>query len=162
MTDGQGGAQEPRTIKNRDIPLLSRVYGVMQDVCRLENRIAWQKDRAYNVTRRMTGMPSAHGGASGIDATMAALDGLTEEYGEKVRQYMRELRAAERILNGIGSDDMRTFVVMLYVDDLPQATVRRELNMTEYGFARARRAVEQADSMADVIWRERYIMEKKM
>ena len=56
---------------------------------------------------------------------------------------------------------MRTFVVMLYVDDLPATVVRRELNMTEYGFARAREAIEQARDMESVVWRERYILEKK-
>lgn len=160
MADGQGGGQEPRVIRNRDIPLLSRINGIMQDVCRLEERIAWQKDRAYNVTRQLTGMPVSHGGTNGLDATLAALDGLTDEYSEKVRQYMRELRAAERILNGIASETMRTFVVMMYVDNLPAASVRRELKMTEYGFMRAREAVERARDMKSVIWRERYILEK--
>ena len=37
--------------------------------------------------------------------------------------------------------------------------VRRELNMTEYGFNRARNAIERAKDMQSVVWRERYIME---
>lgn len=154
MRDGQG----TRIIRNRDILLMSRVFQIMQEVCRLEERIAWQKERAYNVTQRITGMPGGHGGAGGLDAALAALDELTEQYSEQVQGYMRELRAAEEILNGIQSPSMRTFVTLLYVDNMPQAAVRRELNMTEYAFTRAREAVEQAESMADVEWREAYAL----
>ena len=86
MENRQGG-EKPRVIYNRDIPKLERVNVIMKEVCRLEERMAWQKDRAYNVTRRLTGMPTAHGGESGLDATLAALSALTEDYGEKVRSY---------------------------------------------------------------------------
>ena len=120
-----------------------------------------EKDRAYNVTRRLTGMPTAHGGESGLDATLAALSALTEDYGEKVRSYTREIRTAERILSEIPSETMRVFVRMFYVDNLPAAQVRRELHMSEYGFARARNAVEQAQDMNSVIWRERYMVDEK-
>ena len=123
--------------------------------------MAWQKDRAYNVTRRLTGMPTAHGGENGLDATLAALSALTEDYGEKVRSYTREIRTAERILSEIPSETMRVFVRMFYVDNLPAAQVRRELHMSEYGFARARNAVEQAQDMNSVIWRERYMVDEK-
>ena len=33
--------------------------------------------------------------------------------------------------------------------------------MSEYGFARARNAVEQAQDMNSVIWRERYMVDEK-
>ena len=64
MENRQGG-EKPRVIYNRDIPKLERVNVIMKEVCRLEERMAWQKDRAYNVTRRLTGMPTAHGGENG-------------------------------------------------------------------------------------------------
>lgn len=160
MENRQGG-EKPRVIYNRDIPKLERVNVIMKEVCRLEERMAWQKDRAYNVTRRLTGMPTAHGGESGLDATLAALSALTEDYGEKVRSYTREIRTAERILSEISSETMRVFVRMFYVDNLPAAQVWRELHMSEYGFARARNAVEQAQDMNSVIWRERYMVDEK-
>ena len=76
MENRQGG-EKPRVIYNRDIPKLERVNVIMKEVCRLEERMAWQKDRAYNVTRRLTGMPTAHGGENGLDAALAALSAQT-------------------------------------------------------------------------------------
>lgn len=151
---------EPRVIKNKDILLLSRVLYIMQDVCSLEKRIVWQNDRMYGVTAHITGMPGGKGVPSGFDAAFAAISGLNEEHKAQMQTYVRELKAAERIINSIPSRTMRTFVVMLYVDALPATVVRRELNMTEYGFARAREAIEQARDMESVVWRERYILEK--
>ena len=135
MKEQRKGAQEPRIIRNKDLILLSRVLCIMQDVCSLEKRMAWQYDRMFGVTAHITGMPGGKGAPSGFDAAFAAI-------------------------NSIPSRTMRTFVVMLYVDNLPATTVRRELNMTEYGFTRARNAVEQARDMQSVVWRERYILEK--
>ena len=122
---------EPRVIKNKDILLLSRVLYIMQDVCSLEKRIVWQNDRMYGVTAHITGMPGGKGVPSGFDAAFAAISGLNEEHKAQMQTYVRELKAAERIINSIPSRTMRTFVVMLYVDDLPATVVRRELNMTE-------------------------------
>lgn len=56
---------------------------------------------------------------------------------------------------------MRTFVMMKYVMDVPDVKIRQELNMTWRGFDRARRAVEDAPSMAAVKWQERYIVVQK-
>jgi hypothetical protein len=159
MKDQRKGAQEPRVIRNRDVILLSRVLYIMQDVCSLEKRMIWQYERMFGTTARITGMPGGKGKPSGFDAAFAAISGLNEDHKAQVQAYVRELKAAERIINSIPSRTMRTFVVMLYVDDLPPVTVRRELNMTEYGFNRARNAIERAKDMQSVVWRERYIME---
>lgn len=78
---------------------------------------------------------------------------------QQISAYMHELKTAEKIINGIASRTMRTFVVMMYVDNLSPETVRRELNMTEWGFRRARDSVEQAQDMQSVVWREKYILE---
>ena len=148
---------KPRIIKNRDIPILDRVLYVMQAVCSLEKRKEWQQDRMYKITQTVSGMPGGGSQPTGFDAAYAALDELNIEHCEKIRTYRRELKEAEKILNGISSLKMRTFVVMLYVDQLPDIAVRRELNMTEYGFNRARDSIEQAESMEAVKWHERYI-----
>lgn len=147
---------KPRVIKNRDILLLDRVLCVMQDVCSLEKRKEWQRDRMYKITQTVSGMPGG-GQPSGFEAAYDALDELNAEHLEKIRAYRRELKEAERIINSIPSRTMRTFVVMLYVDHLPDIAVRRDLNMTEYGFNRARDSIEQAESMEAVKWHERYI-----
>lgn len=157
----QAGARETYKIRNRDIPILSRVIYAMQDVRSTENRINWQEDRIGNISLNMSGMPKAGGQPAGFDATYAALDFLCEQHKEQLSMYMRELKEAERIINNIKNPKMRTFVVMMYVEDMPHAVVRRELNMTEYAFNKAKRAIEQAESMDAVVWRERYITDSE-
>lgn len=156
----QAGARETILIKNRDIPILSRVIYAMQDARIIERRIDWQEDQLGNITVNMSGMPRGSGPASGFDATYAALDYLCEQHKEQLSMYMRELKEAEKIINSIENPKMRTFVVMMYVEELPKAVVRRELNMTEYAFNKAKHAIEQAESMSAVVWRERYMTEK--
>lgn len=153
-------AQKPRIIKNRDIPLLARVLYVMQDVCSLEKRCEWQRERLFSITQNITGMPGGKGVPSGFDTAFAAIDGINEEHREQIAAYTRELKEAEKIINSIPSRTMRTFVTMLYVENISAATVQRELNMTRRGFENARNAVEQAQDMASVVWRERYYVEK--
>lgn len=157
---GKERTQEPRIIKNRDIPLLSRVLCVMQDVCSLEKRCEWQRDRMFSITQNLSGMPGGKGMPTGFDAAFAAIDGINEEHREQIAAYTRELKAAEKIINSIPSRTMRTFVTMLYIENIPAVTVQRELNMTRRGFENARNAVEQAQDMASVVWRERYYVEK--
>lgn len=152
--------QKIRKIKNGDIPLLSRVIYVMQDVMSTEKRIEWQEGRLRLSSQRITGMPGGGGTPTGIDAAYAALEEATEIQRERLNEYLRELKAAEKIINGIPSRTMRTFVTMMYVECLPPDTVRKELNMTEWGFRRARECVENAEDMAHVVWRERFILDK--
>ena len=160
IADNFAGAQKTTLIKNRDIPVLSRVIYAMQDARMIERRIDWQEDQLGNITVNMSGMPRGSGPASGFDATYAALDYLCEQHKEQLSMYMRELKEAEKIINAIQNPKMRTFVVMMYVEELPKAVVRRELNMTEYAFNKAKHAIEQAESMSAVVWRERYITER--
>jgi hypothetical protein len=156
----RSGAEEKRpiVIKNRDIPLLQRVIYVMQEVRALETRRLWLKDRMTNITHPLSGMPRSGGVPTGIDAAFAAVSELEEEHKERVKEFTRELKAAERIINGIPNRNMRTFVVMMYVENIPPNKVRSELNMTERGFRSARFACEQAGDMASVKWRDRYVI----
>ncbi|NCU20719.1 hypothetical protein EOM89_08275 [Candidatus Falkowbacteria bacterium] len=148
-------------IKNKDIPILQRVICVMQEIRALEARRLWQKDRMSNISQHLSGMPRGGGGPTGLDAAFAALDELEEEHKERVKEYARELKAAERIINCIPSHTMRVFAVMMYVENIPASKVRGELNMTERGFRSARYAVEQAEDMASVKWRERYVITRE-
>lgn len=147
-------------IKNKDIPLLQAVFHVMQDICALEKQRIWERERMCDITQHLTW---THGGGAptGLDAAYAALSEIEDDHKEKIMQYKRELKAAERILNEIPNRNMRTFVNMMYVMNIPPEKVRVELNMTEWGFRRAREAVEQARDMQSVKWRDRYMIEGK-
>jgi len=96
--------------------------------------------------------------SKGFDTVYAAMDGLNEEQREKLLAYTKELERAEKIINGIQSRTMRTFVLLLYVDGLPPEKVREELNMSEWGFRRARDCIEKAPDMESVDWQERYVL----
>lgn len=161
-TKGGGAAEarrEPAVIRNRDIPLLADVLPTMQLVNESERRLDWQHDRMLSINQHISGMPGGGSLPKGLEDAFALLEEAGEAHEARVKEYVRELREAERVLNGIGSRAMRAFVMMKYIMDAPDAEIRRELNMTEWGFNRARKAVEEAESMASVVWRERYIID---
>lgn len=149
----------PSEIQNKDIPLLSDVLSIMQEITRLEQLESWERDRMVHITQNLTGMPGG-GTPRGLDDAVAALDEITREHKEQCRAYARQLRRAQRILNGIESQSMRTFVLLRYVMHISDAEIRRELNMSRRGLERARSCVESAPSMADVKWKERFILSK--
>ena len=150
----------PVVIRNRDIPLLADVLSIMQEICQIEQRRDWQRDRMLNITQHLTGMPGGGGTPKGLDEAFALLSELDEEHEKRCKDYVRQLKAAQKILNGIESRSMRAFVTMKYVMDVPDAQIREELNMTRTGFNRARRCVESAEHMSSVKWHERYILAK--
>lgn len=145
-------------VRNRDIPLLADILYIMQEICAIERRRDWQKDRMYNITQHLTGMPGRKGGGSGLDEAFALLSEIDEEHEEKCKEYVRQLKRAQRILNSIESRSMRSFVVMRYVMNMSDVEIRQELNLTRRGLERARRSVEEADCMSNVKWQERYIL----
>lgn len=151
---------KPVVIHNKDIPLLADVLPIMQEICQIERRRDWQRDRMLNITQHLTGMPGGGRTPKGLDEAFALLSELDEEHEKRCKEYVRQLRTAQKILNAIESRSMRTFVIMKYVMDVSDSEIRQELNMTRTGFNRARRCVESAERMADVVWRERYILAK--
>ena len=96
----------------------------------------------------------------GFDVIIAELEEMNRDYGDKINEYVRDLRKAEKIINGIPNRAMRTFVRAYYVDQLEKAEVIRDLEMTEYQFDKARKAIEDAESMRKVDWPEKFRMEK--
>ena len=68
------------------------------------------------------------------------------------------MKEAERILNGIPSQGMRTFVQMYYIDEVPKKEIMAELNMTEWAFDKARESIEKAETMKKVKWKEKYVV----
>lgn len=159
-TQGGGAAEskKPVVIRNRDIPILADVLPTMQLVNQTEQRLDWQHDRMLSISQHISGMPGGGSLPKGLEDAFAMLEEAGEAHESQLKQYLHELRTAERVLNGIESRTMRTFVVMKYVMDVPDVEIRRELNMTEWGFNRAKKAIEEAENMAGVVWRERYIL----
>lgn len=149
---------KPVVIRNRDIPLLADVLCIMQEICRIEQRRDWQRDRMFSITQHISGMPGGGGKPKGFEEAFAILSELDEEHEQRCKEYVRQLKTAQRILNGIESRNMRTFVMMKYIMNIPDTEIRDELNMTRRGFDRARKCVEEAECMAAVKWRERYIL----
>lgn len=149
---------KPVVIRNRDIPLLSDVFYIMQEVCQIEQRRDWQRDRMLNITQHLSGMPGGGGVPKGLDEAFTLLSELDEEHEQRCKEYVEQLRTAQTILNGIGSQSMRTFVIMKYMMNVSDSHIRQELNMTRTGFNRARRCIESAECMATVAWRERYVL----
>ena len=126
----------PVKIRNRDIPLLADIFTIMQDIRQIEERREWQKGRMFNITQHLTGMPGGGGMPKGLDETFALLSEIDDEHKRRCKSYVRQLRKAQKILNGIES----------------------HTNMTRRGFERARDSVENAPCMAAVKWQERYIL----
>lgn len=161
----QGGSagekQKPIEVRNRDIPLLSEVLYIMQEICQIEQRRNWQHDRMTNITQHLSWMPKGGGLPKGLDDAFALLSEIDEEHEARCREYVCQLQEAQKILNGIESRTMRTFVMMKYIMNVSDANIREELNMTRRGFDRARRCVEEASCMAEVKWCERYIVVQK-
>lgn len=146
-------------VRNRDIPLLADIVRIMREIVCIEERREWQRERMLHITRHLTGMPPAKGMAKGFEDVMAMLSELDGEHEAKCREYVRMMKRAQRILNGIDSGTMRTFVLLRYVMDAADVDIQREMNMTRRGFERARRAVEDAQEMAAVKWTERYFVQ---
>lgn len=147
-----------QVIRNKDIQTLADILSLMQLVTTTEQQLDWQHERMLSLSQHLTGMPGGGVLPKGLDDALAALEEAGEAHKEKITQYMHELREAKKVLDGIESRTMLAFVVMKYVMGIADTEIRRELNMTEWGFARARKSVEEANSMAEVIWREKYIL----
>ena len=148
----------PVEVKNKDIPLLSEILCIMQDIRQIEQLREFQQGRMYNITKHLSGLPRAGGVPKGLDDVFAMISELEEDHEKRFRDYALQLKKAEKILDGIESQSMRTFVMMKYVMNVPDAKIRNELNMTRRGFDRARRCVETATCMSAVKWQERYII----
>jgi len=145
-------------VRNRDIPALAEILSIMQTVCEMEERRGWQKDRMAHITQNITGMPGGGGIPKGLDDVFALLSEMDGSYEREIRRYTRQLKKAQKILNGIESANMRAFVTMKYVMGMPDKTIQEELNLSRRGLERARKDVEEAPDMAGVKWHERFVL----
>lgn len=148
----------PAVIHNRDIPVLADVLSMMQTVNQIERRRDWQRDRLTHITQSLTGMPGGGGEPKGLDHAFSILDELDREQEKECRGYARQLKKAQKIINGIESQSMRAFVTMKYVMGCTAKEIRQELNMTDWGYRRASLSVENAPCMGLVKWQEKYIL----
>lgn len=156
MESKQGPMQEAVKVKNRDIPILSRVLFIMQDVVGTERKEEWQRGRLFNRTQHISGMPGGGSLPKGLDEPLAELSELADISREEIARYNKELKEAESILNAIQSQTMRTFVMMKYMLDIPNIKIMEELSMSKWRFEQARRCIEEAPDMAHADWKERY------
>lgn len=150
---------EQRGIRNRDLILLTRIFYVMADIRSLQRRSEFHTDQLTSTTKRLTGMPGGGGLPHGFDSILAELEEINRDYMERINEYCRDLLRAEKALNNIPHPTMRTFVRMVYVDQVAQAEVLRDLEMTEYQFDKARKAIEEAENMRKVEWPEKWRIE---
>lgn len=153
--------KESVVTRNRDIPILADLIATMQLVNASERRLDWQHDRMLSINQHISGMPGGGALPKGLEDAFAKLEEVGQNHSEQIRHYVHAMREAERVLNSIESQTMRAFVVMKYVMDVPDVDIRMELNMTEWGFNRARKSIEEAECMAAVVWREKYIVDEK-
>lgn len=152
---------EGRKVRNQDIPLLNGIFDILKEAESVERRGDWTYERLFAITRRVTGMPGGGGNAPGMDGTLAEVEELNKVYGERVKECCHALKEAERILNGIPSQSMRTFVQMYYIDEVPKKDIMQELNMTEWAFDKARESIEKAENMKAVKWKEKFVTIKE-
>jgi len=150
--------EEQRSIRNRDIMLLSRILYTIQDVSITEQMRSWQQDRLFNMTQRITGMPGGGGQPTGLEEKLATIGELEEKYSKQCTKYLRTLKDAEIILNGIENPQLRTFVIMRYVLGMENSRIMTELNMKRRRFEQACKAIEQAPDMAHVGWPDRFVL----
>lgn len=134
-------------VRNRDLAVLRGILGIMQEIRALEERQAWQRERMTSLSRHLTGMPGGGLRPRGLDDAFAALSRLEEEHEKKCLEYAREMERAEAALNGIDEEPLRAFVVMKYMLDMPDASIREELGLTRRAFDRMRERVEEAESL---------------
>lgn len=149
-------ARGPITVKNKDIPILSRVLYTMQYVSITEQKRQWQQDRLFNITSKITGMPNGHGESGGLDKYFADISEMEEKYKVECAEYLDELKRAEDIINSIESRTMRTFVTMRYVMNIPNREIMGQLNLKRRKFESMCLCIEEAEDMKSVIWEERF------
>ena len=156
--DERKPAREPVKIRNRDIPLLSRVLYIMQGVSATEQIRQWQQDRLWNITQKITGLPGGGGVPGGYEKNFSAIGEIEERFASQCDEYTQEMQEAEAVLNAIKSETMRIFVMMKYVLHIPDRRIMRELNIRRWKLDKMSRAIEEAESMDKVVWSERYAL----
>ena len=150
--------QKPTQIWNRDINTLASVMYSMQDILRIEEMQQWQQERMTNISARIDGTSGGSGTAKGLDEAFAKLSELDEEYAAMCKSYADTTKAANEILHSITSPSMRSFVILKYMLNMPDIKVRKALNMSRRSLEQAKECIENAACMAEVEWKERYIL----
>ena len=147
--------RKAKPVKNKDIQLLQRVKLLKLDVISLEKRAQWERDRLSNISQHLS---SAGGGGTlhGMDEAFAAMSEAEERHRLLVKTYTQEIKKAERIIDSIASNQMRTMVTMLYLDNVADSAVRSVLHMSRWAYDSAKAAIENAECMAKVQWNDRY------
>ena len=147
--------RQAKPVKNKDIQLLQKVNLLKLDVISLEKRAQWERDRLCNISQHLS---SAGGGGTphGMDEAFAAMSEAEERHRLLAKTYTQEIKKAERIIDSIASNQMRTRVTMRYLDNVADSAVRSVLHMSRWAYDSAKAAIENAECMAQVQWNDRY------
>lgn len=146
-----------RKVKNKDIVFLQTVNAMEAEVKSIEARVSSEKERMKKITQNMSVVPSYGSSACGLDDAFARLEEMVIEQSKAASGLARLVRKSESILAGIESQQMRAMVRRLYLDGASGKTVREELKMSRWTFENARQQIEDAGSMKDVQWHDRYV-----
>lgn len=145
-----------RGVRNADILVLSKVRYYMAQIESLEERTSWQRLRLKRMTQQFSAAPGGGGSKRGMDEGIAQISELESKHELLLKAYARQVKKAEAALCHIESEQLRAMVRLLYMDGLPDSMVQNHLRMSRHTFEKARRAVEEASSMAEVRWKDRY------
>lgn len=151
---------EQISIRNADIKILMDLVPIRQELKRLEEQCSFRRDTMFSISAHLSGMPKAKGTTHGIDDMLARLSETETRYRETMEDYLEAEKAAERVLNSIESVQMRSFVAMAYMQNKAKREIMDALMLTEHGYRKAREAIESAECMRDVVWREKYYCEE--
>lgn len=151
-----------RDVRNGDIPAMSKVRYYMAQIESLEERTSWQRLRLKRTTQQFSTAPGGGGSKRGMDEGIAQIAELESKHEMLLKAYSRQVKKAEAALCHIESEQLRAMVRLLYMDGLPDSMVQGHLKMSRHTFEKARRAVEEAPSMAEVKWKDRYQEETDM
>ena len=144
------------TIKNADVLKIRDIPSLQESVEALERKRDWVRSRSAKITRQFSPMPAGGSGTRrAMDDTVAELDELDARYTLLLGSYLRQLRIAEKLLSGIESIQMRTFVRLMYLERLKCPEIQKRLNMSRWVFESCRNDVEKAETLADVKWHDR-------
>lgn len=139
-------------MKNRDIPLLQSILGVMQRIRQLEMKAEWEHDRMIKVTSHLSLVRgSGHDIGDMMDDVLAKVDAIEQEHREELKAYVDKMREADRIVNeDITDDKLRAFVEMAYIDGMSAGEVKKELNLSEWEYRQTKEKIENAGCMKEV------------
>ena len=143
-------------IHNPDIRRIREIPYLRESLEALERRRDWARGRCERITRQFSPVSGGGGGARRpMDDMAAELEELDRRYQLLMKSYLRQLRHAERLLAGIESLQLRTFITLAYLEDRKGPDIQKRMNMSRWVYENSRRICEEADSIGEIKWHDR-------